>query len=778
MIPFDVGAGTAAIGLLTTSRWSHALALSPNEHAETAIAVSGYVLLLVLGIRILWGIRIFVAQRRQPVAPNVDMQPLDQILGDIGMDPLSDLDEDDPLDRRPFVDALEKVIRYPRMHSVTFGLNGPWGSGKTTILNALAKRLDAHGAKVIRFDAWSFREPSRIIDNYLTQLGDTLEEIGAPTNLRFTLRKLGRGLAPLAGGRIRDAIHAWLSTTDADSTDALLQHLRESLQRQKQVIVVVADDLDRLDRDELHATLRMFRLLANLPHIVHLLAYDRQQIARILFPDDETEQIARDYLGKIVNFELPVSTPTPEAADRILSMALRPLFDAVGKEEKDRFIKRLEAVPLQIFIEAMPTPREIRRVAASTAFVWPQIARDVNLFDLFVLQVLHLRFPRVFRALHAHPEWFTVQDWSSDLWRRSEGDRWRAEGNKYLEDLQLSTSENDVAATRILSLIFPHAYKTPGQPTPTEGDARRERLICHPQIFARYFQLSVPRERLSESSIEDLAHQVREASESMRIILVQKAISDAIRCNAVAAFFDQWDIFVQELRETDGPVNYPLLHDVAIGVARTADELPRGEGLRLSPRRTAASGLLSLTGEIKTNEKSSQLLADIVRECTNFAVSGPLVFFTVIIESRRRQLRDRVLDEVAIRDAFDASVRTRILHSKEKSLFDLDDEEISEILYRTKDSHLTREVFIGALGRRPHELPRILRFALTVEIDDKSPASVVVDGTELLFLHKRIDLHQMNVATKHLPENYWENAIDRAMVQYFRENYQAVISQT
>ncbi|WP_156745959.1 P-loop NTPase fold protein [Mycobacterium sp. 1423905.2] len=56
-----------------------------------------------------------------------------------------DSDSADDLDRKRFADMVAARINacVPSQNSAVFGLVGPWGSGKTTLINFIRARLDA-----------------------------------------------------------------------------------------------------------------------------------------------------------------------------------------------------------------------------------------------------------------------------------------------------------------------------------------------------------------------------------------------------------------------------------------------------------------------------------------------------------------------------------------------------------------------------------------------------------------------------------------------------------
>lgn len=766
----DVFLLALGLGLLTASKWASMLIQSERIDWLPVTKALGSIVSALLVARSIGRARKRSSSRAPQPADDNDL--LHRVIGPRGMEPLLDLDEEDALDRKPFVEMLEDTITRQREHPLALGINGIWGSGKTTILNALDKRLRAANAIVVQFDAWSFREPERVVGNYMTRLGAALRRVGVPRGQMAVVRRLALGLAPIAGGRPGDVVRMMLTEDPSTSARKELEDLRRTLREQEKLIVVIGDDLDRLDADELHAALRAFRLFGDLPRVVHVLAYDRQQIARILFPNDQTGQLSRDYLGKIIHLELTLSTPTPEAATRILGPALQPLLDVAGREETEQFVRRLDSLPRQVFVDAMPTPRDVRRAAGSTALLWPRLHRDVNLFDLFVLQMIHGRFPRTYASVHAHREWFTEQEWSGDLWRISEGERWKTEAAAFAKTLWESADAEDVTVARLLSLIFPMMrYKGSGDWL-NEESARRERRVFHPDVFPRYFQLSVPREQIAESSVEDLADKVREAQPATRVAVLQSALDRAVQGNQLDAFFGQWDIFLTRLAKGRDSVPPEIARDVAVAIAQRASKLPGEYHDPFSLIHVAAYRILAIALRVPDNKQLTDLLCAVIRESTSYGLSGFIVGKVATGDDRPHEFEDRAVDHQLIQGEFDLSV-SRLLQKDPAYIWELTDEDIAQIIYRTARPHLAGDIIQQGLTARGDVLPRVLRFAVTISVDGAGNTLVLQDGLE--YLHKRLDLMRLHRVTERLPLEYWKAGQERGLVQHFRKRLTDIV---
>ncbi len=761
-MPLDLGVSVAAATLLVLPRWWPLAIHPPLPLAVQLPEYTGLLALAVLAIRFLIHWR---TTPRLPIGQSSSDSLLSRLLLADPFAALSDVGDEDLLDHRPLVELLAKLVQEAGPQALTLGLSGPMGSGKTTILNALDHDLAAKGYIVVRFDAWSFREPDRLISSYLRQLADTLRRAGFFPGLTGRLWRLGVGIASIGSPRIRDGVRDFLGDADRQSTASILTDLRLALTQLAKPVVMVIDDLDRLDRDELQAAFRMVRLLSALPNLIHILAYDRPQLARTLFPMDGSTRHSREYLAKIVALEIPVTSLTLSTLNRLLSAALKPIFDVVSEDAARSFIEQLNRYPRQLLVDALATPRETQRAAGMTALLWSSLSRDTNLYDLFILQIIHLRYPELFAAVHAHPDWFT--EWGDNIWRISEKPKWDIDRKAFLDAYRVSDPNESGVALRLLGTILPSADGLPAGGGLAEAVARTERRLRHHLVFPRYFRFAVQRELVAESSMEDLANTVIQAPAGAREAIVDAAIKDSVRNGRASDFFDQWSVLVAVLAAGHVIQDEQLATEVVSAVARNSADFHGEWDNPLNARRGAARSILQLLESIPDNAVASRLVAHAIGAATSLDLAGDLTFYTAIAEEARRIPTGRTLDVRLIRAAFDQVVRERIVEGGQNVL-NGEDGDVAAVIYRTLDPALAKTAIGWSLAKDYSRLARILRIAVKLEPNagDEAP-SVFHDG--LTELANRIDLVALNTATRHLPTEYWTDPIDRATVQFFRK---------
>ena len=554
--------------------------------------------------------------------------------------------------------------------------------------------------------------------------------------------------------------------------DVVREDLRSALEAIGRPVVILVDDLDRLEGSELQAALRAIRLVSELPNLAHVLAYDRGQVAETLFPSDKSGTSARDYLAKIVNTEFPITTPHQEAAIRLLAESLDPLLKAVGEETARTFVERLKGHPRALYIEALATPREIRRVTAATASVWARTSRHLDLFDLFVLSIIQHRFPKTYAGLHAHPEWFSQIKWSSDPWRLVEEKRWGEESEAFFDNLKKDQSRDSVIIMRLLQILLPGIGEEKlFSLQPSEKEARKQRRLLHPDIFPRYFQLAILPSQIAEATMEDLAVEVASATAGdQRTQLVAKFIHEAVEGGRIGSLFDQWDIFVDKLlsvaEASEGSTEHAI-RDVACGVARVSSEIPsREDAFFLDPRSTAAFRVMDLIARLPTNDVATRVLCEVIKASTNLSFSGDLVFYVTAPQERReRAYGDREPDPSQILGVFDGIVTDRYGGEK-ASLLEAPRDDLVAAVFWSGAKQPIEAMILRDLTRKPILLSKLLSLVAKLEPDGRGDFRAIFQNFE--GLGERFDVHKINEVTREVSLETWSNPLDRELVQRFR----------
>jgi predicted KAP-like P-loop ATPase len=328
--------------------------------------------------------------------------------------PIQSADED-RLDRSGLVKALASTIERAPTSGFVVGLSGPWGEGKSSVLNMVANRLETRGtAQVVRFNPWLFSGSNDLLFRFLSELAAQIKISGrAGARAAKALGALGGGLnrlgpIPLIGGVLEAggtmAQGAAKLIQAGTSIEAHRVEVAKALMELDRPIVVIVDDVDRLQQaEEIAEVMRLIRLVGDLPRVTYLVAYERTVVALALGDNDVHRGEA--YLEKIIQtgFELPATRR--DILDRLLSEAIA---QAVGDLEDHRFdSSRFQILQIAGFNRLFSNVRDVRRFASALPAVLSAVSGELELSDVLALEAIRVLEPKAYEAIAANAEALT-----------------------------------------------------------------------------------------------------------------------------------------------------------------------------------------------------------------------------------------------------------------------------------------------------------------------------------------------------------------------------------
>lgn len=313
--------------------------------------------------------------------------------------------DQDAFNRAPFCVALANRIAQIGSDdgAVVVGLFGKWGFGKSSMLNLIEEHLEAEHTDTVavaRFNPWRFTNEEQLLQSFYTLLGPMRDpKPGIGKQLKALSHRLGGHLANaadyLAGEPASKVVQALCEPPSLEETNVALRETTVP-----HTIVVMIDDLDRLDRAEVLLMLKLVRLNGNLPRLVYLLAFDDEIIAKTvgsaygLDPD-----AGREFLEKIVQF--PFAVPAI-GEERLLAYVLQHARAACAKAginvDHDEWAV-YENVCRKGFSARLRTPRQAIRYGAALSFSLPMLAYEVNPVQQMIVEGVRMLYPELYLIL-------------------------------------------------------------------------------------------------------------------------------------------------------------------------------------------------------------------------------------------------------------------------------------------------------------------------------------------------------------------------------------------
>lgn len=322
--------------------------------------------------------------------------------------------EEDEFNRAPFSRALADRIADlgNNQGAAVVGLYGRWGYGKSTVLNFLKFYLNEHHKNevtVIDFNPWLFTEQKELLQSFFEMISAALNiEADKVQDAARLLEKYSGvlGLIPGFGGGA-SKLAEQIGKNSQISLEA--QHdIIAQVSRDRPTIVVLIDDLDRLDRSEVMLMLKLVRLNASLPRLVYVLAFDDDIISNVAgsaysFGKDG----GRQFLEKIVQF--PFSIPAV-GHERLIDYVVRHAKNAcnrAGISLNERDWREFFQINDEHFSLRLTTPRQAIRYGAALDFAMPMLKDEVDPLQQMVIEGIRILFPELYEFIRDHVGQYT-----------------------------------------------------------------------------------------------------------------------------------------------------------------------------------------------------------------------------------------------------------------------------------------------------------------------------------------------------------------------------------
>src|SRR4051794_20913299 len=308
----------------------------------------------------------------------------------------------DLLRREGFARALAAQISAAGDSGLVMALTGPWGSGKTSLLNMIERDLVANRhVTVVRFNPWYFSGTDQLIQHFFTELAAQLGDSETWKEIGLGLKRYAALLAPLSFVPGMDIASKSLTAVGAAlSEDKSLHEQRATLTNKladaPAQIVVMIDDVDRLEAEEIRQLVKLVRLVGDFPRMLYLLAYDEEPVSSAL----GEREAGRRYLEKIVQLSYQV----PEIrSDGLGEMLGDETARVLGGEEIDE--ERRALLVERVLDPLMDTVRDVRRYVNVLPFALELVGGEVDELDVLALEALRLFVPDMFAFLPDVADW-------------------------------------------------------------------------------------------------------------------------------------------------------------------------------------------------------------------------------------------------------------------------------------------------------------------------------------------------------------------------------------
>lgn len=487
--------------------------------------------------------------------------------------------EQDRFGRWPFSKRIaDTIANRADPSSLVVGLYGPWGDGKTSALQLMEEVLAQYPkVVVIRFNPWLFGSEQQLLKGFFTTLSDGLGRSLSTwsESLGEVLKKYGSVLSlasisvasgvELSGGSAAAGLGEALSSVELD---ALKARVEKFLEEEKTRVVVLIDDIDRLDRAEIHAIFKLVKLSASFYYTSYVLAFDDEMVSAALGEKYGAggQTAGRNFLEKII--QVPLHLPPADQIE-LRRLALDGVEVALSLSGIELSEDQVQAF-IRHFVDGLEpkleTPRQAKLFANALAFALPLLKGEANPVDLMLMEGVRVFYPKLYATIRDNPEMFLNA-------QREGGQRDDRQGrlteliSGALEDSGII--DKDRVRRGLIKPLFP---RTENVSYGHEWDAvwGKEQHICSSEYFRRFFTYSVPPGDVGDQEVSSFIDSLsRDEAASVQV-------DDQLNAFSARRAIPR---LITRLRVLADSMERNIAHVLAVSLARNGALLPNEQGV-------------------------------------------------------------------------------------------------------------------------------------------------------------------------------------------------------
>ncbi len=406
-------------------------------------------------------------------------------------------EDSDRFERYSFAKNLARALCLPpRGAGFVVAIEGGWGTGKTSILNLVETFLQTEDPPplITRFDPWLLSGSKSLIESFLVQFAATLGKVPRSEKAVRAVQRVLKFAQLLGPVKLIPGAEPWGSIVQkvlesiGESTNAVAELTRldlhakkeeiaESIRELNRPVVVMIDDIDRLEPIEIRQIFQLVKAVADFERVSYLLAYDSGPVYKALSYENTYD--GRLFAEKIVQVAYTIPQISLEQLrsflnDRLQSFSLEYHIE-LEQFERDRLdsgLKRGGAT------RALRNVRDVSRLVNRLRISVPSTRGEVNFADIVVLEALAIRFPDIMKYIRQYPQNFILTERHFLETKGAESAAIFPETSELKKRLSNEVKEEEhELLLRLLEFLFP-IFSEQSLQVDTKDDYERELRIC------------------------------------------------------------------------------------------------------------------------------------------------------------------------------------------------------------------------------------------------------------------------------------------------------------
>ncbi len=346
-----------------------------------------------------------------------------------------DIHDDDFLDQKDLLKEITNILindKYDKSFSI--GLIGPWGNGKSSVINLVKKEIEENenkkGVITIDFSPFLNHNEEDIISDFFNLLSDNLKEFHG--GLAKQIHQYSDSLINLyKKGESKSLFEQHIFFSNKTPAQKLYTSINNKLKEIGKKLIIFVDDLDRLNDKEILQVLKLIRNTADFANTTFIVAMDKDYVVKTIKEKNESDNTR--FIEKFFQLEIFL----PEIDNKLLRKYFEKLISEPNKfkiEEQELIIEALNSESV-LFNDYIKNIRAVKRLVNQLIFDNNFFNGDIDFNDFLNFIFLKIHYPKIIQIL------YEKRDKYFDIWT-------------FVELKKIETEEVDLQNKYVIEDIF------------------------------------------------------------------------------------------------------------------------------------------------------------------------------------------------------------------------------------------------------------------------------------------------------------------------------------
>lgn len=532
--------------------------------------------------------------------------------------------QDDKFQRYEFAKRIANtIVERESEDCIVIGVYGAWGEGKTSVINFIETELkEKENIVTIKFNPWRYNDENSLLIQFFQKLAFTLDAKLKTTGEKIgsLFKKYGKLLKidiPLIGVNVGDAVEGAGDILGEVDIETLKERIGIILKENKSKVVIFIDDIDRLDKVEIHSIFRLVKLTADFLNTTYILSFDEEMVSAAIGErfGAGNQKSGQNFLEKIIQVPLKIPVAQPDALKQfcfqLVDKAINSNNISLSEDEARRFVSEFTS---NILIK-LDTPRLAVRYGNTLSFSLPLLAGEVNLVDLMLIEAIKIFYPSYYEFVKSNPEYF-IGSYSEKFSFEKDTDK-VSSLKEHLEALGKELTKKQRSCIQsLLEELFPRLNEVFHNHASYDGrltnDWFKQKRIVSPKYFNKYFSYAVIKGEISDIAFQNLLSEVSTQS----IDEVASSIKTLVEQSSP-------DNFLQKIRSIEEDLKWEKAVKIAKAISATSEIFPMRDGFSFgfgfeAPNAQAAIFIYQLIKKHSIKDEQFSLASELMQEANHF----------------------------------------------------------------------------------------------------------------------------------------------------------------